>query len=189
VTRDSPAQIDSLTAELVERIAAIPGAVDVPAEAARQRIGRLARQFERVLATVAANQHISVGDLEALSTLARAADRKTGLTPTRMGMILGVSSGTITVRVDRLVRAGLVEIVAGTDARQRPVRLTRAGRLVWGKATRNRTDIERRLINDALTHHELIELNTLLGRLLARMEQEYGPAPRHDMTRGRPPHA
>jgi len=33
----------------------------------------------------------------------------------------------------------------------------------------------------------LDQLNTLLSRLLARMEQEYGPAPRHDMTRGRRP--
>jgi len=185
--RGSSPDTDSLGAELDEWMASIPGTVDVQAEAARQRVGRLARQFERVLATVAANQDISVGDLEALSTLARSTDSKTGLTPTRMAAVLGVSSGTISVRMHRLDQARLVDITSGTDGRQRLARLTRAGRLAWGRATRDRTRIERRLINDALSSDELDQLNTLLSRLLARMEQEYGPAPRHDMTRGRRP--
>lgn len=186
-----PPRTDSFGAEIDEWMSAIPGAVDVPAEAARQRIGRLARQFERVLATVARDQDISVGDLEALSVLVRTARGRSGLTPTRMAAALGVSSGTVSVRIARLARAGLLREVTGTgpDARQRPVRITRAGRSVWGRATRARTSVDGRLVNDALTGDELDQLNTLLGRLLGRLEHEFGPAPRHDMTRGIRPRA
>jgi hypothetical protein len=44
---------------------------------------------------------------------------------------------------------------------------------------------EHRLFGSALGPDELDQLNSLLGALLVRLEEEFGPAPRHD--RPRPP--
>lgn len=178
-------ETDSFGSELPEWLRAIPGPVDPATEGVRQRIGRISRQFERILATVAAEHDLSVGDWEALSALARSDDGASGVTPGRIGAILGLTSGTVSVRIDRLVRAGLLAHVEDDDGRARPVRLTTAGRAAWGAATLTRTDTEARLIGDALSSAEVDRLNILLGRLLARLDAEYGPAPRHDMTRGR----
>lgn len=177
--------LDSFGRELTEWLRAIPGPVDAGTEGVRQRIGRISRQFERILATVAAEHDLSVGDWEALSAVARSDDDTCGITPGRIGAILGLTSGTVSVRIDRLVRAGLLAQVEGADGRARPVRLTAAGRAAWGAATLTRTDTEGHLIGDALDPAEVDALNVLLSRLLARLEERYGPAPRHDMTRGR----
>lgn len=185
-TDQVPPVVDSFTAESQAWTASVPGPVDAAAEAARQRIGRISRQFERILATVADQHGLTAGDWEALSALARSASADGTLTPSRMGAVLGLTSGTISVRLDRLLAAGLIESVAGGgDGRRRPVRLTPAGRAAWGEATVARTTLEHELISDALDDDEIEQLNTLLSRLLARLEHTFGPAPRHDMTRGR----
>ncbi|HWC22480.1 MAG TPA: MarR family transcriptional regulator [Flexivirga sp.] len=181
-TRERPKV--SLAREFEEWLRVIPGDVDATTEMVRQRIGRIARQFERVLADVADDHEMSAGDWEALSVLARSADQG-GLTPGRMAAILGLTSGTVSVRLERLMAAGLIERAEGTDKRQRPVRLTAAGRDGWGAATVARTTAESRLMRDCLTGGELDQLSDLLGTLLVRLESAYGPAPRHDMTRGR----
>lgn len=175
---------DSLAREFDAWIDVIPGAVDTPAELVRQRIGRLSRQFERVLAEVAHAHGLSTGDSEALSVLARSTQGDS-LTPGELGRILGLTSGTVSVRIERLVSSRLVERTDGSDKRQRPVRLTARGKRAWGQATVARTRIESALMRDCLSAKQLEELGTLLGKLLARVETEYGPAPRHDMTRGR----
>lgn len=175
---------DSLARELDTWLGVIPGDVDVATEVVRQRIGRIARQFERVLAEVADDHQLSTGDWEALSVLART-EQLDGMTPGELGRVLGLTSGTVSVRIERLVASGLVERTEGTDKRQRPIRLTVRGREVWGRATVARTTVESTLMRDCLSEKQLEQLGTLLGTLLARLETEYGPAPRHDMTRGR----
>ncbi|GGB36194.1 MarR family transcriptional regulator [Flexivirga endophytica] len=175
---------DSFEREVDEWVDAIPGEVDAATEAVRQRIGRIARQFERVLADVAEDYEMSAGDWEALSVLARGPGDD-GLTPGELGRVLGLTSGTVSVRVDRLASSGLVERTNGTDRRQRPVRLTERGHAAWGRATVTRTSTESAILRDCLSEKEIDTLGSLLGTLLARLETEYGPAPRHDMTRGR----
>ncbi|WP_082177029.1 MarR family winged helix-turn-helix transcriptional regulator [Arsenicicoccus sp. oral taxon 190] len=175
---------DSYGKEEQRWVASIPGGADAASEGVRQRLGRVARQYERVLATVAAEHDLSVGDWEALSVLARSDEGS--VTPGRMGEVLGLTSGTVSERIERLVRGGLVEPVEGADGRRRPVRLTAAGAAAWGAATRRRVETEAELLEEALDPGDVATLNTLLGRLLARLEAEFGPAPRHDMTRGRP---
>lgn len=176
-------ETDSFASEFAEWVDAIPGPVDESVEAVRQRIGRISRQFERVLAEVAEHRGLSVGDWEALSVLARSSYEAKGLTPTRMANLLGLTSGTVTVRIDRLVRAGFVERAEGSDKRQHPIRLTRRGAEAWGEATLARTDAERKLVHAGLSNAEIVSLGETLGKLLAELERVYGPAPRHDMTR------
>lgn len=175
---------DSLERELGEWIDTIPGEVDIATEVVRQRIGRIARQFERVLADVADKHRMSTGDWEALSVLARNPNAG-GLTPGGLGRVLGLTSGTVSVRIERLIASGSVERTEGADGRQRPVRLTERGRSAWGEATLARTRVESSLLRDCLDDKEIETLGQLLGTVLARLETTYGPAPRHDMTRGR----
>ena len=125
-------------------------------EAARQRIRRLARLFDEVLSDAAADHDLSVGDWEALSVLQRHGPPHEGL-PTDMARTLGITSGTMSLRIDRLTRAGLVEPVprGDGDGRSRPIRLTEDGRERWRLATRERTRIEHDLVAGTLTPERL----------------------------------
>jgi DNA-binding MarR family transcriptional regulator len=176
---------DSVDADLDAWIAQMPAGVDPGIEAARQRIGRLARLFERLVDQVADEQRITTGDLAALSVLRRSGPPYER-TPKQMADMLGVTSGTISVRIERLTRAGLVEPVPAADGRSRPVRLTAQGRDRWSAATAQRTADERRLFEDAIDRPELDRLNSLLGRLLLRLEDELGPVSPHDKPAAAP---
>jgi DNA-binding MarR family transcriptional regulator len=180
--RDYQDGLDTVEAELTSWIAAMPAGVDPDIEAARQRIARIARQFEHILHRAAARHDLTVGDWQALSVLHRSG-KPYVLTPKELTAILGVTSGTISVRIERLTQAGLVEPVAAADGRSRPVKLTRKGRQRWSAATKVRTDEEGRMFTEALTGAQLADLNTLLSALLQRFEAEFGPASRVDTFR------
>lgn len=172
--------MDSVDDELEGWLAQMPDGVHADVEAARQRIGRIARLFERALTGIADRHGLSTGDLAALSALRRSGE-PFQRTPRELAATLGLTSGTVSVRIDRLIRAGLIEPVAGADGRSRPVRLTRRGVVVWTSATAERTAFERDLVSGVLTDTDLHRLNPLLGRLLEGLETEFGQAPRHDM--------
>lgn len=173
---------DSVGAELADWLAEMPDGVDPEVEAARQRIGRLARLFEHVVSAAAADNDLTVGDLTALSVLRRGGPPYQR-TPREIAVELALTSGTVSVRIERLVAAGLVEPAAATDGRSRPVRLTRAGHRKWRAATKARAAYERRLFTDGLTPAQLAGLNPALGALLARFEAEFGRGSRHDAVR------
>ncbi|GHE99798.1 hypothetical protein GCM10017786_36280 [Amycolatopsis deserti] len=168
--------MDSVTRELAGWIEQMPAGVDPEVEAARQRIGRLSRQFRQVLDRAAAEHGMTVGDWEALSVLRRTSPV---CTPKQLAEALNLTSGTVSVRLDRLLRAGLVEQVPAPDGRSRPVRLTRKGHARWRAATAARTAYERELFGGV----DLAALNPLLATLLARFEDEFGPVSRHDQVR------
>jgi DNA-binding MarR family transcriptional regulator len=173
---------DSVDADLETWLDVMPADVDPDVEAARQRIARIARQFEQVLRRAAAKQQLTVGDWQALSALYRSGEPFV-LTPKELTDLLGVTSGTISVRIDRLSKAGLVEPVTATDGRSRPVRLTDKGRERWAAATKMRTDYEREIFTEALREAELAELNPLLRGLLGSFEREFGRASTLDTLR------
>lgn len=170
---------DSVDAELDAWLEQMPEGVDAAIEAARQRIGRISRQFEQVLARAAAQHDLSVGDWQALSVLRRSGSPYV-LTPKQLTTLLGVTSGTISVRIERLARAGLVEPVAAADGRSRPIRLTAKGHRRWSAATKARTEDEQRIFTRALGDAEMAELNPLLRALLRHFEAEFGPTSRVD---------
>lgn len=172
---------DSVAAELTSWIADMPG-VDPDTEAARQRIGRMARLFERLLTRVAADHELTAGDWAALSALQRSGAPHQA-SPTALSQQLGITSGTMSVRLARLSRAGLIESVAAADGRSKPVRLTEQGQARWRSATQERTAQERQLFAEALDPRELGELNVLLSGLLRRLEDEFGQVSRHDVPK------
>lgn len=167
---------DTVDRELSAWLAELPG-VDPDVEAARMRLLRLGRQLERLLARIAGRFGMTVGDWETLSVLRRSAPPYQ-LSPTTIAHALSVTSGTMSVRLDRLLEAGLVEPVENaSDGRSRPVRLTRAGHERWEAATRARTELEGRLIGHALTGSRTALLNSLLRDVMASFEEGLGPAP------------
>src|SRR5262252_306463 len=118
------------------------------------------------------------GDWETLSVLQRSGAPFT-MSPTALAEALRITSGTISVRLDRLENAGLVERAeGGSDARIKPVRLTDAGRSRWREATKARTAIEERLIAGVLGMDGVRKLNVLLRSVMHSFELEFGSAPR-----------
>lgn len=169
--------MDSVTEELESWLAEMPS-VHGDVEAARQRIGRLARLFVRVLENAAASQNVTVSDLETLSVI----QRNGGTTsPGRIAAELHLTSGTVSTRIRRLERAGLAE--AGSpnpqDGRSRRVRLTDEGVRTWRDGTARRTAREEDLFA-VLDGATLTAVNQALATLLERFEQEFGIASRHD---------
>jgi DNA-binding MarR family transcriptional regulator len=180
--KDEPIGRDSVSEELAAWMDQLPG-VDPQIEAASERMRRIARLLGRLLAHTAAQHEMTVGDWESLSVLQRA-----GLphecSPKELAEKLGVTSGTMSVRIERLTQAGLVEPgTARVDGRSRPIRLTTRGRELWRAATEQRTAHERRLLAGTLSTDELEQLDLLLGKLLTRFEGEFGPAPSHGSLR------
>lgn len=160
--------------ELDAWMAELPG-VDPQTEAARMRLLRLGRQLDRALARTAENYGMTLGDWEALSVLRRSATPYQ-LSPTVLAQALAITTGTMSVRLDRLLKAGLIEQVDDdSDGRSRPVRLTALGHLRWQEATAARTELERRLIGETLGSGRLEQLNRLLRRLMLELEHGLGP--------------
>ena len=168
--------LDSVDREAQAWLAELPG-VDPQLETMRMRLLRLGRQMDRMLEAIARRHRMTLGDWETLSVLRRSG-RPYTTSPGRLAEMLQVTSGTMSVRLERLQNAGLIERVAATgDARSRPVRLTVAGQRRWRKATAERTAIERRLLTRAVDGRAGV-LNGLLRRLMISFESEFGAAPR-----------
>ena len=100
---------------------------------------------------------------------------------------LGVTSGTVSVRLERLRSAGLIEPAEGaTDDRFRPVRLTDEGSRRWRAATDDRVAFEERLFQRAFNAVEIEYLNQLLRWLLTEFETETeAPVARSEAGSGR----
>ncbi len=170
---DEQVQEDSVERDAVRWLAELPG-VDAGVEMIHMRLKRLAQETARMLATIARHHGLSVGDWETLSVLRRSGEPYVR-TPSELMQALGVTSGTISVRIERLIQAGLLEPANnGDDGRSRPVRLTEEGARRWSAATAERTSFESKLFDRALSPEEIPYLNLLLASLLAEMETSAG---------------
>lgn len=171
------ASIDSVDRDAEDWLAELPG-VDAEIETARMRLLRVARQSERMLTEIARRHGLTLGDWETLSVLRRSGPPYV-MTPSELMQALGVTSGTISVRLERLQQIGLVEPANSVaDGRSRPVKLTDEGSRRWRTATSERTEIESRLFHTALQTEEVRQLNKLLRALMVELESGLGPPPR-----------
>jgi DNA-binding MarR family transcriptional regulator len=135
-----------------------------------------------MLAAIAARHGMTLGDWETLSVLRRSG-RPYRQTPTELAQLLQVTSGTISVRLDRLQASGLIRQVAGAvDGRSKPVQLTADGERRWRDATAERTGVEAKLLSDALTPVELKRFNELLSKVMVALEARFGQPPRRVAT-------
>ena len=148
---------------LLESWAAVRPDLDLSPVAVVARLGRR-RVIEAELETVYAEHGLTGPDFSALVTLRRLGGE---VGQTELMRKLGLTSGTVSVRVERLVARGLAERhVAGRTTR---VSLTPLGAELFERVTPADVDAEERLLA-ALEPGEREQLATLLRRLLVSFE-------------------
>lgn len=116
---------------------------------------------------------LNAASFDVLATLRRSG-KPDGLSPGALLDLTMVTSGTMTNRIDQLVKHGLVERVPNPeDKRGFLIRLTEAGFATIEKAVVDHVDTQHRLLR-GLTSAEAKDLNRLLKTLDERMNSERG---------------
>src|SRR4051794_35269239 len=143
--------------------------LDVSPVAVVARLARVRSHIDRELDGVFDAHDLGPASFGVLATLARISDGK-GVTQRRLMDELGLTSGTISVRMDRLVQQGLVDRRAGPPS-PRPTRitLTERGQELVERVIPAHLENERRLLA-ALSASEQETLAGLLRKLLVEFE-------------------
>ena len=133
------------------------------------RLARLQAQLAPRLEAVFARFGLHSADFAVLATLVRLAGD--GVSQRRLGSELGLSAGTVSLRIDRLVRRGLADRQADPDdGRGTLISLTDRGReLFEACAPEHLANAEALLAG--LTEAERDDLGRLLGKLLYTLEE------------------
>ena len=165
---------DSVDALLASWAATRPD-LDFSPVAVVARLGRARGHIDAELDRVFAAHGLTAPDFGVLVTLARigAAD---GVTQRRLMEELGLTSGTVSVRMDRLVEHGLVDRRSDPESRRSTrITLTDKGHELFERIVPAHLANERRLLA-ALSDHEQELLAGLLRKLLVEFEGSRPPA-------------
>jgi DNA-binding MarR family transcriptional regulator len=157
--------------------------LDLSAVAVIARLDRLRRIIDAELAATFAEHGLDGPDFAALVTLRRL-DQPGGVTQRQLMRELNLSSGTVSVRVERLADRGLVSRATDpADRRNSLITLTGAGRALFDAVTPAHITTENRLLS-ALSEQQRGELVCLLRTLLVSFEGSAGegPFPRLGLT-------
>ena len=142
--------------------------LDLRAMATIGRLLALGRHLDAALGELAAEYGIQPADADILFTLRRSGPPYR-LTPSALSDSLLVSSGTMTSRLDRLERGGLIERVPhASDRRSMEVALTDRARELVDEAVTRHVDNEVRILAE-LSDRDVDELNRITSGLLARV--------------------
>jgi DNA-binding MarR family transcriptional regulator len=140
------------------------------------RLGRVRDHIDERLATVFANFGLTTPAFAALVTLARLNDDGPGVSQRRLADELGLTPGTVSVRVDRLAEQGLLTRTPDPELRRNVlITLTDKGRELFERAVPAHLDNEARLLA-ALDDDEQRLLAALLRKLLVEFEGSTNPA-------------
>ena len=160
-------RVDELIEEWAQKL---PG-VDLDIEAAVQRIQWIHRLISRQMEETLAEYELSHGEWHVLRDLALD-DPPHRSSPGRLAKRAGVSSGAMTNRLDQLEKAGLVRRLPDReDRRAVQVELTDKGHKLWSDWIGAQASKEASLAA-ALDDRELAQLNKLLRKVLAGLEEE-----------------
>jgi DNA-binding MarR family transcriptional regulator len=144
--------------------------LDRETEGIVERIGALAKRLDRSQEETVAEHGISYGEWKVLHRLRRA-EPDYRSTPGKLSEHLGISSGAMTNRLDRLEEVGLVRRLPDPhDRRSVVVELTDAGLERWQKATGRQAELEADIAS-TLGPAEKKQLDALLRRLLIQFEK------------------
>ncbi|MBV9604073.1 MAG: MarR family transcriptional regulator [Solirubrobacterales bacterium] len=142
--------------------------LDVDPIAITARLARLQALIAPMQAEVLERFGLRGGEFALLATLTRLAGED--VSQRRLGDELGLSAGTISLRVDRLVGRGLAERRADpADGRGALIEITARGREVFQACVPEHLARARALVA-GLSENEREELGGLLGRLLYALE-------------------
>jgi len=137
------------------------------------RLRRVRSHFDQELDAFFAEDGLTLADFEVLTTLTRLGGASS---QRRLMDALGLTSGTVSVRIDRPVAAGLVTREPDPqDGRGAIVTLTPLGQARFDEAGPAHLANEERLLA-ALDHGERAQLADLLRKLLLSFESAHQPA-------------
>lgn len=143
--------------------------LDMSPVAVIARLSRLQRIIDSELEATFAEHRLNGADFAALVTLRRL-DEPAGVSQSKLMKELRLTSGTVSVRVERLAERGLVTRSPDPrDRRNTLVALTEAGTALFERAVPAHLATERRLLS-ALTPGQVNELVTILRQLLVSFE-------------------
>jgi DNA-binding MarR family transcriptional regulator len=133
------------------------------------RISRIERHKSNALRAVYQRHSCDAGEYDVLAALRRAGPSHS-LTPTELARSVLVNSATMTVRLTRLERRGLIRRThSERDRRSVIVQLTQDGRALIDSAAEDLLTSEARLL-DALTKSDQRTLARLLAKLAANLD-------------------
>ena len=165
--QDQPDQLDRQLAVWVREI---PG-LDRLTEGIVERVGMLARYLNHSMETTLAEFGMDRRTHRVLGWL-RYQGPPYRLSAGQLAEGMGLSSGAMTNRLDRLEKAGLVRRLPDPDDRRGVlVEPTEAGHAAWDRATDTQAGREA-LIASALTEDEKEQLHALLRRLMRAFPDE-----------------
>jgi DNA-binding MarR family transcriptional regulator len=155
--------------------------LDLATEGIVERIQHITKDLDRALEETLTSHRLNRGEWRLLGALRRWGPpyRRS---PGQLARQMGLSSGAMTNRLDRMEAAGLIRRLPDpADRRALRVELTDAGWQAWQASTDAQARKEA-LIASALTEREKQQLNTLLRRLLLSLERsvEHGGEPAED---------
>ena len=154
---------------LVSSWEALQPDLDLSPLAVLQRIARLSHHINTDLEDFFATYGLSSASFYVLTTLARLGEEGR-VSQTRLMDELGLSSGTVSVRIGRLVEQGLVDCQVDPDSKRNTViTLTAHGRELCERVAPVHLANERRLLS-ALSEDEEQALVFLLRKLLVEFE-------------------
>lgn len=135
------------------------------------RLKRIARILDREMEPVFAQHGLNLASFDVLATLLRSGE-PFQLSPSELMENTMVTSGTMTNRIDQLVKGGLVERVPNPDdGRSVHIALTNNGRRVIDRAIEDHVENLHRL-TAGVDENAFAELDRLLGQYLAALETD-----------------
>lgn len=166
---------DRVDAQLAVWARELP-ALDLQIEGIVERIGRLERIIVRTTEESLAAHDLSFGEWKLIGSL-RWGGPPYRSKPGRLAGWLGLSSGAMTNRLDRMEERGLIRRLPDPDDRRGVlVELTDDGAALWEAAVQAQAEKEA-VVGAALAPQEQAQLNDLLRRLLLAFESHHGPPP------------
>jgi DNA-binding MarR family transcriptional regulator len=147
--------------------------LDLVTEGIVERLQTIAKHLDRSMNETLARYDLSVGEWKVLGAL-RYSGEPYRVSPGKLSQWLGLSSGAMTNRLDRMERANLVRRLPDpADRRGLQIELTETGWNLWQDSVGVQAEKEARIAS-ALDAREKAQLNDLLRRLLTAFVEEHG---------------
>ena len=177
----SEAEADHLDAQLDVWTREIPS-LDRLTEGIVERIQKLSRLFNHSMEATLAETGLAVRAYRVLGRL-RYQGPPYRLSAGELAEEMGLSSGAMTNRLDRLEEAGLVRRIADPDDRRGVlVEPTAAGHAAWDRTVHTQAAREA-LIASVISDSEKEQLHTLLRRLMGAFPEEVREAARRSKAK------
>jgi len=181
---DGTEQLDNLDDQLTVWIREIPN-LDRLTEGIVERIQKLARLFDVTMATTLEEYELAARTYKVLGRL-RYQGPPYRLSAGQLAESMGLSSGAMTNRLDRLEQAGMVRRLDDpNDRRAVLVEPTEAGLAAWDSAVGAQAEREARIAS-VLSAEEKEQLHSLLRRLMMAFPEETRQAAKRHGLKGDP---